>query len=144
MEEVVKVRKDLNDIVSNIEFKRIDERYSSRDVAIVTFYNGSKVEFRDRDGLYDLFSEYRNLGYKDFIKSKVLFEDVINGAQDVSSDDIDSSFNTYVCVLFELQDGSKYRLFPRQKFTDRRRIDLLYKTYKAKNTTKPTNQVKTN
>lgn len=130
MAEIVKLREDINDMVKSIEFKRIKTKYNFRDVAVVTFFNNEVVEFKDSEGLYDLFLAYRKSGQNNFIKSKKLVEEYKTGAVDIIEDQ-DEQTNTYVCVLFELTDGQKYRLFPARRYVDRKIIDLYYNLFKT-------------
>lgn len=130
MTEVTKVRNDLNDMVKSIEFKRVTTRYNSRDIARVTLFNNEVVEFKDTEGLYDLFMAYRNIGKSNFIKSKTLVEEVKNGIVDILDGQVDENTNTYICVLFELENGQKYRLFPSRRYVDRKIIDLYYEQFK--------------
>lgn len=127
--ETVKLREDLNDMVKSIEFKRIKTRYNSRDVAVVTLFNDETIEFKDSEGLYDLFMTYRKVGQTNFIKSKKMVEEYKSGSVDIIEDQ-DEQTNTYVCVLFELINGQKYRLFPARRFVDRKIIDLYYDLFK--------------
>lgn len=128
----VKVREDLNDMVSDISFKKIKTRYNERKVTQVTLFNGEVIEFKDSEGLYDLFMSYRNIGETDFIKSKRLVEETRSTAVDITDDQVDESTGTYICVLFELKNGKIYRLFPSRKFTDRGIIDNYYNLFKKK------------
>lgn len=129
MTETIKVRNDLNEMVKSIEFKRIKTRYNFRDVAVVTFFNDETIEFKDSEGLYDLFLAYRKVGQSNFIKSKKLIEEYKSGSVDIIEDQ-DEQTNTYVCVLFELENGQKYRLFPARRYVDRKIIDLYYDLFK--------------
>ena len=129
MTEMVKLRNDIDEIVKSIEFKRIKTRYNFRDVAVVTFFNDEIIEFKDSEGLYDLFMAYRKVGQTNFIKSKKLIEEYKSGSVDIIEDQ-DEQTNTYVCVLFELDNGQKYRLFPARRYVDRKIIDLYYDLYK--------------
>ena len=129
MIEMVKLRNDINEMVKSIEFKRIKTRYNFRDVAVVTFFNDEIIEFKDSEGLYDLFMAYRKVGQTNFIKSKKLIEEYKSGSVDIIEDQ-DEQTNTYVCVLFELDNGQKYRLFPARRYVDRKIIDLYYDLYK--------------
>ena len=133
MENVVKIREDLHDIVKSIEFKKIKTRYNERFVAVVTLFNDEVVEFKDTQGLYDLFIAYRKTGYGDFIKSKTLVEEFYTSSADITEiASEEKNTGTYICVLFELSDDTKYRLFPARKYTDRKIIDLYYNLFKKK------------
>lgn len=131
MTEMIKIREDLNDMVKDISFKNIKTRYNERKVAVVTLFNDETVEFKDSEGLYDLFMAYRKTGHEKFIKSKMLVEEAKTGAVDILDGQVDDELSTYVCVLFELENGRKYRLFPARKYADRSIIDLYYENFKA-------------
>ena len=128
-----KIREDLNDMVNDISFKKIKTRYNERNVAVVTLFNDEIVEFKDSEGLYDLFMAYRKTGHgNEFIKNKMLVEEAKAGSMDILDGQVDDDSSTYICVLFELEDGHKYRLFPSNKYTGRRMIDLYYNDFKEK------------
>lgn len=132
--ENIKIREDLNDIVKDISFKKIKTRYNERNVAQVTLFNDEVVEFKDSEGLYDVFMAYRRTGRTDFIKSKRLVEEAKSGSVDILDGQVDEELSTYVCVLFEIIDDEnivrKYRLFPSRRYSDRRIIDIYYKEFK--------------
>lgn len=138
----LEIRKDLNDMATSIEFKKIKTKYNERNVAVVTLFNGEVVEFKDTEGLYDLFNSFRKIGKKDFLVSKKLVEELRSSSEDVSSDEVDEATGTYVCVLFELANGKKYRLFPARKFVDREIIDNYYWLFKEKQKQAKQNQSK--
>ena len=142
MMEKIKVRKDLNDMVDNIEFKKIKTKYNERNVAVVSLFNGETIEFKDTEGLYDLFNSFRKCGKKDFLVSKQLVEEERIASADLASDDVDEITGTYICVVFELFNGKKYRLFPSRKFVDRAIIDNYYDLFKEKQKLAKQNQAK--
>ena len=130
--ETTKIRTDLNDMVTNIELKKISTRYNSRNVAIVTLYNGETLEFKDSEGLHDLFMAFRKTGHKDFIKTKELIEAESTGSDDIAdveSEQLNANTKTYICVLYTLANDEKYRLFPSGRFV-RKMIDLYYDKFK--------------
>lgn len=129
-----KLRKDLNDIVLSIGLKKIKTRYNERNVCLVQLFNGETVEFKDSEGLYDLFMSYKKCGkVENLVKSRQLVEEF---RTDSSIDGIiDESTGTYICVLYELNDGSKFRLFP-NRFVDLRIIDNYYNLYKEQKSQK--------
>lgn len=120
--EELKIREDLNSIVRDIKFKKIENKFGTRYVCNVTLFNNEVIEFKDSDGVFDLFNSYHKCGETNFIKSKKLVDE-ISEAKD------DKEARVYTCVLFELNDGSKYRLFP-TKFVSNKIIDNYYNLYK--------------
>lgn len=121
----IKVREDLNEIVGVIGFKHDKNRYGTRDYALVKLFNGVAIEFKDTDGLYDLFKSYEARGIADFIKSKELVEEY-------KKDSVGQVEGTYICVRYTIKtdDGEKvYRLFP-TKFTAEDVINNYYKQFK--------------
>ena len=121
--EKIVVREDLNDIVKNIGFKTIkNSKYGDRHVCNVTLFNDEVIEFRDSDGLYDLFQSYVKCGIKDFIKSRELVEEV-------KTNDEGESESTYICVKYTLNDDSVYRLFV-SRFNSNKIINNYYNLYK--------------
>jgi len=120
--EELKIREDLNNIVSSIKFRKIENKFGGRRFCEVTLFNGATIEFKDSEGLADLFQSYVNCGDKDFIKSKKLVEEI-------SKEKDDKESRLYICVLFELKDGSTYRLFP-TRFLSNKIIDNYYDFYK--------------
>lgn len=125
------IREDLNDMVKDISFTKVKTRYNDRKVVLVTLFNDEVIEFKDTENIYDLFMAYRKTGHgNDFIKSKELVEEAKSGTLDILDGQVDENTNTYVCVLFELQDGYKCRFFPSDRYTGRRMIDLYYTSFK--------------
>ena len=131
--ENVKIRKDLNDIVSKIKFEEVGRNSFKRVVCNVTLFTGKVLEFKDKDNIYDLFVSYVEAGKKDIVKSATLVEEERKGSTlsfDFEEDEEDVKSNTYICVLYELTNGRTYRLFPANKFV-RQIIDNYYKKFKA-------------
>ena len=54
MENKIKVREDLNDIVKDIKFGLLKTRYNERKVCTLTVFNGDTIEFSDTEGIYDM------------------------------------------------------------------------------------------
>ncbi len=131
MENVI--RKDLNEMVSGISLKLIKTRYSERAVCQVKLFNDEIVEFKDSDGLFDLLKSYKKCGidFKDVIESKALIEEFRSDSVDSVDAVVDEGKGTYVCVLYKLKDGSKYRLFV-SRFVDLKIIDNYYNVWKSK------------
>jgi len=131
--ETTKIREDLNDMVKDISFTKVKTRYNERKVVLVTLFNDEVIEFRDTENIYDLFMAYRKTGHgngNDFIKSKKLVEESKVGSLDLLDGQVDEKTGTYVCVLFELEDGYKCRFFPSDRYTGRRMIDIYYTSFK--------------
>ena len=125
-----KVRKYLNDMVKGIGLKVIKNRYGSRSICQVRLFNDEVIDFSDKSNeLFDLLNAYRKCG-KDVNKvivSKKLVEEVSSNGVDV--DFQDESKGTYVCVVYELENGKKYRLFV-SRYSDLDVIDLYYDLFK--------------
>ena len=119
-----KIREDLNDMVKEIGFRHIETKFGSRNVVIVKLFNDEIIEFKDSDGVYEVCQSYVKCGIKDFIKSRRLVEDF-------KKDDDENIIGTYVCVLYELADGTKYRFFA-SKFTSLKVLDNYYMLFKSK------------
>lgn len=122
------LRTDLNDMVTGINLKKIKTRYNERKVCLVTLFNGETIEFKDSSKLYDLFDAYKKCGkLEGLVKSRKLVEefktsDSIDGV-------IDEETGKYICVLYELTNGRKYRLFVKD-FEDLDIINLYYDKFK--------------
>lgn len=126
------VRKDLNDMVTKIEFGAVKGRYGVNYVATVTLFNGETVEFIDNNGgVYALLDSYRKCGIDGFLVAKKLVEEEYQSTADITSDEVDEANGTYICVKFFLKDGTEQRLFPRRKYVDRKIIDNYYALFKA-------------
>lgn len=138
---MAEIRKDLNDMVTNIVLKKIKTRYNERNVCEVTLFNGEKFEFKDTEGLYDLFASYKKIGKFDgLIKSRKLVEEE---KKDGTMDGIvDEATNTYVCVLYELSNGRTFRLFLNRPFVDKMILDNYYDLFKTGQRQKTQPQVK--
>ena len=131
--EKSKVRKDLNEMVSKIEFGAVKGKYGTNYIATVTLFNGETVEFADRDGgVYALLDSYRKCGVSDFLVSKKLVEEEYQSSSDITGDEVDEATGTYICVEFALKDGTKQRLFPKRKYVDRKIIDNYYGLFKQR------------
>lgn len=119
-EKKINIREDLNDCVREIGFKTEKTSFGKRVFCRVTFFNNEVVDFKDSDGIFDLFQSYQKIGETDFIKSKELVEEQKKDEEGL-----------FVCVKYTLKDGSEYRLFP-IKFAHTKIIDNYYKDYKNK------------
>lgn len=122
VKEELKIREDLNVIVESIKFKTISNKFGTRNVCIVTLFNKETIEFKDAEGVFELFMSYTKCGEKDFVKSVKLVDEI-------SKEKEDKEPRVYTCVLYELKDGSTYRLFP-SKFVSNKIIDNYYNLYK--------------
>lgn len=127
MEKKIVVREDLNCIVAEngIKFKTIRNKFGERHVCEVTLFNGETIEFKDSEGLFELFQSYVKCGETDFIKSKELVEEL-------KTDDEGASVGTYICVKYVLKNEKVYRLFT-TKFTSNDIIENYYGLYKKNN-----------
>ena len=134
MEEKVVVRKDLNEIVNLIGMKSPENDKFGRSACIVKLVNGQVLQFRDKDGFYDLLKSFELAGKKreDFIKSKELVEELKKNNEENLDDMAEEGKNTYICVKYTLiKDGVEkaYRLFPSRR-VDYDIIDNCYDFYK--------------
>lgn len=125
--EELKVREDLNKIFVGAKFKVIENKYGKRVVCNVTLFNNEVIEFKDSDGVFELFQSYLKSGQKDFIESTKLVEEI-------TKENEDKEPRLYICLLYTLKDGSKYRLFP-TKFISNKIIDNYYNLYKLQQKT---------
>lgn len=137
------VRTDLNEMVKNIQLKKVKTRYNESNVCEVTLFNNEVIEFKDSEGLYDLLSSFRKSGkFENLIKSRKLVEEEKNDA--VIDGVVDEQTGTYVCVLYELSTGRSFRLFLNRPYIDKLVIDNYYDLWKSQQKTqaKPQVQVK--
>jgi len=118
----ITIREDLNEIVKDIRFKVIENKFGTRKVVNVVLFNDEIVEFADKENIYELFQSFIKCGETDFIKSKELVEEF-------KLDDMEEKVGTYICVKYTLKDDSTYRLFT-SKFSSNKIIDNYYKLYK--------------
>ena len=122
------IRENLNDIVKSICVKRIHSKYGDRDVCHVKLYNDEIVEFKDKDGLYDLLHSYDKCGVNNAVKSKKLVDDF-------KRDDEGQIVGKFVCVVYEFIDGSVYRMFV-SHFSSLKVIDNYYNLFMKNNKVK--------
>ena len=120
------VREDLNDMVRSINFRTINFRSGERHVVEVTLFNGKVLEFKDDKKLFEICMSFKDIGETDFIKSKKLVEELnVNEDGEV--------VGTYICVRYELCDGTKVVLFATDSFSTRKILDNYYKQFKELN-----------
>lgn len=119
------VREDLNLIVKSARFEEIKSKYGARHPYIVTLFNGTRIEFNDPDNFYELLLSMKNSGQKDYVKNKALVEEL-------KTNDEGEPERVYVCMKYELADGSTIRLFPKSMLTRRTLINY-YNLYKSQN-----------
>ena len=134
MEEEISVRKDLNEIVKSIGFVKTKTKWGERLSCDIKFFNDGVVSIvgpKVKD-LLDLLNSYKMCGETKIVKSKTLIEEVSNS--DVDNSD-EKKKKTYICVLFELTTGDKYRLFL-SRWEDNIIIDNFYKLFKKLNSSK--------
>lgn len=128
LNKAVEVREDLNDMVRSINFRTISSRFGDRHVVDVTLFNGKVVEFKDDKKLFEICMSFKDIGETEFIKSKKLVEEMnVNEDGEV--------LGTYICVRYELCDGTKVVLFATDSFSTRKILDNYYKLYKETKTT---------
>ena len=126
---MVNVRKDLNDMVKNIVLRKIKTRYNERNVCEVTLFNDAVIEFKDGEGLIDLFTAYKRCGkFEGLIKSRKLVEEEKTGS--VVDEVVDADSGTYICVVYELSDGKCFRLFLNRPYIDKLVVDKYYEMWK--------------
>lgn len=132
MENEIKVREDLNNIVKKIEFGLEQTRYGSkRKICSIQLFNGDRVIIADTEGICDMISTFKKLG-KELIGSKQLVEEV---QKNPTGEDKEL---TYMCVLVKLLDGQEFRLFPSNR-ADKIRLNAYYEAYKKANQPKKSN-----
>ena len=138
MEKVVNVRKDLNDMVKGIGMKLNKGRYRDVSVCEVKFFNDKVITFSDDNHLFDLLKEYQEAGLNmnEVIKSKKLVEEIKTSKVDAVDSSVEDTSSTYFCVLYELSDGSKFRLFAQNGFVSSKIINLYYDQFKKQNSKK--------
>ena len=120
------VREDLNDMVRSINFRTINFRSGERHVVEVTLFNGKVLEFKDDKKLFEICMSFKDIGETEFIKSKKLVEELnVNEDGEV--------VGTYICVRYELCDGTKVVLFATDSFSTRKILDNYYKQFKELN-----------
>ena len=117
------VREDLNDMVKSINFRTISNRFGERHIVEVTLFNGKILEFKDDKKLFEICMSFKDIGETNFLKSKKLVEELnINEDGEI--------LGTYICVRYELCDGTKVVLFASDSFSTRKILDNYYKLYK--------------
>lgn len=104
IEEIVIFDKEF---VKSAKFEEVKSRYGKRYPYYVTLFNGVKVEFVDDSGFYDLLIAYSNCGEKNYVKTKKLVEEA-------KINEEGNAERTFICIKYELSDGTIVRLFPRQ------------------------------
>lgn len=117
------VREDLNDIVKTARYEEIKSKYGTRHPYFVTLFNNVKIEFSDPDNFYDLLISAKDAGLKDYVISKRLVEEL-------KTNEDNEPERVYVCMKYELSDGSTVRLFPKSAFARRTLINY-YNLFKA-------------
>lgn len=116
-EEVIKVREDLNKMVSQIKFEEVGTAKYPRKACMVTLWTGKKIEFADKNGeLYDYLLSFVDTGKEKPVKSVCLCEEVKKDASLDFGEGNDENSKTYICVKYTLNSGATFRLFPAKKF----------------------------
>ena len=121
--EQIVVRDDLNEMVKSINFRTISNKFGERHVVDVTLFNGKVLEFKDDKKLFEICMSFKDIGETEFLKSKKLVEEM-----NVNEDG--EILGTYICVRYELCDGTKVVLFASDSFSTRKILDNYYKLYK--------------
>lgn len=139
--ENVKIREDLNKIISKVRFEEVGSKNYKRMACIATIdpnlsKSGKTIEFREKDnaGLFDLLVSYYEMGEKDPVESVKLVEDFkknLKSQSFLSDDEEDDSSELYISLLYTLKDGSKFRLFPARGRIDKGIINNYYAKMKA-------------
>lgn len=107
-ENQVQIVNILDPVVKLAKFTDVKSKYGVRHPFFVTLKtNDVKIEFEDKEGFYDYLMAFKNCGEKDYVKSKHLVEEAkYNEEGEVE--------RTFICMRYELADGSIIRLFPKQ------------------------------
>lgn len=107
-ESQVKIVNILDDVVKLAKFTDVKTKYGLRHPFILTLKtNDVKIEFDDKEGFYDYLMAFKNCGEKDYVKSKHLVEEAKYNEEGQIE-------RTFICIRYELSDGSIVRLFPKQ------------------------------
>lgn len=149
MEKNNEIRKDLNEIVKGIELKKVKTPGRTgyvKYVAFVKLYNDVVIEFNDKNGFFELLTNYEKAGYdlSKIVKKPVLAEEekTENNVYDFEENS-SKARSTYICVKYEIDDGdevSVHRLFP-NRFNDVKAIDIFYKKFKEQKKSVKENKV---
>ncbi|MBQ3158564.1 MAG: hypothetical protein IJB98_02600 [Clostridia bacterium] len=134
MENQIKLRKDINEIVKDIKFALEKGRYNTKKVCKVTLYNEDIISIDDKDDICSIISTYKKLGVGNCVKSATLVEEIQKEITDENKDP------KYVCVLVVINDGEEdreFRLFPSS--ADKIRINMYYNAFQAKKKEKKVN-----
>lgn len=100
-EKELKVREDVNEMVKEIKFKVTNTKYGDRATCNIRLFNDEVLECPDSDGVFPVLKSFAQTGAKDYMKTPRLVEEI---SKDGTS--------TYFCALYELTDGTIFRLFP--------------------------------
>lgn len=113
MERDVVVRENLNDMVTSIGFKVSKKRWGTSLSCDVKLFNNEVISISgpETKNLFDLLNSYFKCGKTDIVVSKKLVEEVKSTDVDSVDGSAENENKTYICVLYELKNGKKYRLF---------------------------------
>lgn len=100
-EKELKVREDVNEMVKEIKFKVAKTKYGDRVTCNIRLFNDEVIECPDSDGVFPVLKSFAQAGVKDYMKTPRLVEEISK-----------EGTSTYFCVLYELADGTTFRLFP--------------------------------
>lgn len=122
------IREDLNSIVSKFNFVSNKTRYGETVFLKITFFNDECLTISDKDGIYKLIKSYSRLNEGKVLKSVKLVEEYKTGDVGILDDD-DNQSDTYISIVFEFNDGEKYRMFFSRR-ADLKIVDNFYKEFK--------------
>lgn len=122
------IREDLNSIVSKFNFVTNRTRYGENILLKITFFNDEVLTISDKDGIYKLIQSYKRLNNGKILKSVKLVEEYKTGDVGLLEDDENKS-DTYISIVFEFNDGEKYRMFFSRR-ADLKIVDNYYKEFK--------------
>ncbi len=122
------IREDLNSIVSKFNFVTNRTRYGENILLKITFFNNEVLTISDKDGIYKLIQSYKRLNNGKILKSVKLVEEYKTGDVGLLEDDENKS-DTYISIVFEFNDGEKYRMFFSRR-ADLKIVDNYYKEFK--------------
>lgn len=133
VEKKLKVREDLNDIVTSIALRKMDTKYGVKTYCIAKLFNGITVQFNDKSGLYDYVETLKACGLD--VEKEVVSRKLVD---EIKLDDEGRPQSVYACVKYVMKDGTFFILCA-DKFIDSKRINLVYNQYQeskkqAKNT----------
>lgn len=97
----LKIREDVNEMAKEIKFKVTKTKYGDKVTCNIRLFNDEIIECPDSDGVFPVLKSFAQAGIKDYMKTPRLVEEVSKDGT-----------GTYFCALYELTDGTIFRLFP--------------------------------